>query len=219
MATYDTTSSDPLSGGGASSTADQAKEKAQDVAHQAAGQARGRLRDQVDQRSTQAGQQVTSTADDIRTIGEQLREQGKEQPAKLADQAAQRVQQVGDYLSRSDAETILHDVENIARRQPWAVVFGGATLGFLASRFLKASSSRRYEQRSSSGDGYSSRRQLPPATGSTVATTPGVTSGGVGAGYGGERLGDVEPGTAGDVPLTDPRTVGGTAGTDPTRRL
>ena len=104
-----------------------------------------RVRDQVDQRSTQAGERVGSTAQDIRSVGEELREQGKDQPAKLAEQAAQRAESLGDYLQRSDGDTILRDVEDFGRRQPWAVIAGGVALGFAASRFLKASSRRRYE--------------------------------------------------------------------------
>jgi len=141
---------------GPSSTTEQAKEKAQEKAQQAKGQAASRVRDQVDQRSTQAGQQVSTTASDIRSVADQLRDQGKDQPAKLAEQAAQRAETLGDYLQRSDGDTILSDVEDFGRRQPWAVIAGGLALGFAASRFLKASSSRRYESRST---GYT-----PPTT-------------------------------------------------------
>ena len=137
-------------------TADQAKEKAseaagqaQEKAQQAAGQAKGRARDEIDKRSTDAGQQVKTTADDLRSVGEQLRSQGKDTPAKLADQAADRAQRLGGYLEDSDADRILHDVEDFARKQPWAVVAGGLALGFAASRLLKASSTQRYSQRSS----------------------------------------------------------------------
>jgi hypothetical protein len=137
-----------------STAGDQAKEKAQQAAgqakeqaQQAAGQARSTLRDQVDQRSTQAGEKVGTLATDVRSVGEQLREQGKDQPAKLADQAAERAERLGSYLKDNDADRILGDVEDFGRRQPWVVVAGGVALGLLASRFLKASSSRRYEQR------------------------------------------------------------------------
>ena len=126
---------------GPNSTTDQAKQKAQEGAQQA----KRTVRDQVDQRSTQAGERVGSTASDIRTVGEELRRQGKDQPAKLAEQVAQRAESLGDYLQRSDGDTILRDVENFGRRQPWAVIAGGVALGFAASRFLKASSTRRYE--------------------------------------------------------------------------
>jgi hypothetical protein len=126
------------------STAQQAKEKAQ----QAAGQARRGLRDQVDTRSTDAGHRVSGVAQDVREVADQLRGQGKDQPARLAEQAAQRADSLGDYLKRSDGDTILRDVEDFGRSQPWALIAGGLALGFAASRFLKASSSRRYESSS-----------------------------------------------------------------------
>jgi hypothetical protein len=110
-----------------------------------AGQAKGQLRSQVDQRSTDAGERVASTAEDVRAVGEELRRQGKDQPAKLADQAAERAERLGSYLTESDADRILRDVEDFGRRQPWAVVVGGLALGFVGSRFLKASSRQRYE--------------------------------------------------------------------------
>jgi hypothetical protein len=111
-------------------------------------QTKDRLREQVDQRSTQAGDRVSSAAQDARSVGEQLRRQGKEQPARLADQAADRAERLGSYLQESDADRILRDVEELGRKQPWAVVAGGLALGFVASRFLKASSRQRYESRS-----------------------------------------------------------------------
>ena len=159
---------------------DQAKEKASEVAgqaqekaQQAAGQAKGRARQEIDQRSTQAGEQVKTTASDVRSVGEQLREQGKEQPAKIAEQAADRIERVGGYLQDSDADRILSDVEDFARRQPWAVVAGGFVLGMAAARFMKASSSQRYQQRQSSvgsGSNGHSTSGLPP----TATTTEGI---------------------------------------------
>jgi hypothetical protein len=144
----------------------QAKDKAQEVAGQAqekaqeaAGQARDRVRGQIDERSTQAGQQVSTYAQDLRSVGYALREQGKEQPAKLADQAAERLERAGSWLTDSDADRILGDIEDLARKNPWAVMAGGIALGFAASRMLKASSSDRY--RSRSGSGTNGRAALP----------------------------------------------------------
>ena len=67
-----------------------------------------------------------STAADARSVGEELRNQGKDQPAKLAEQAAQRAETLGGYLQRADGDTILRDVEDFGRRQPWAVIAGGS---------------------------------------------------------------------------------------------
>jgi hypothetical protein len=119
----------------------------------------------MDQRSTQAGQQVSSHADDLRSFGVQLRRQGKEGPAKLADQVADRTERVGHWLTRSDADAILDDVEGFGRRNPWALIAGGMALGFAASRFLKASSTQRYEARRSPGTmGTPAGTLVPPDT-------------------------------------------------------
>jgi hypothetical protein len=167
------------SGQGGSSTTEQAKEKVQE----ATGQARGQVRQQIDQRSTEAGERVTSTAGDVRSVAQQLREQGKDQPAKLAEQAADRAEQLGDYLKRADADSIMRNVEDFGRRQPWAVMFGGLAAGFLASRFLKASSSRRYESADQTAGRYAGTRGsapralVPPRSGETEAEV--TLSGGV----------------------------------------
>ena len=127
---------------------DQLRDKAQlaqDKTRGALGQARGRLRDQVDRRSTQAGGQVQSAAQDVRKVAEQLRGQGKETPARVAEQVADRAEAFGSYLRDADGERLLGDAETVARRQPWLVAAAGLALGFAASRFLKASSSRRYQ--------------------------------------------------------------------------
>ena len=156
----------------------QAAGQVQDKAQEATHQAKGRLREQVDTRSTDAGEKVSTTAEDIRTVGNQLREQGKDQPAKLADQAANQAEKLGGYLKRSDADRILGDIEDFGRRQPLAVAAAGLALGFAASRFLKASSSERYQ---------ASRRP-----GEYPATSPGqrVDAGAIGPAYGGANGGD-----------------------------
>jgi hypothetical protein len=130
------------------SATDQVRDKAQvaqDKARGAASQARGRLSEQVDQRSTQAGERVAGTASDVRSIAEELRNQGKDTPANLAEQVASQADRVGDYLKGASGDRLLRDVEDFARRQPMLVAAAGLALGFAASRFLKASSSRRYE--------------------------------------------------------------------------
>jgi hypothetical protein len=143
----------PSDQGGETSTAEGVKEQVaekaqvvQDKAGQATQQARGRLRDQVDQRSTQAGQRLAGSAADARSVAEELRRQGKDTPARLVEQAAGQADRAAGYLQQASGERILRDVEDFARSKPWAVAAGGLALGFAASRFLKASSSRRYQQ-------------------------------------------------------------------------
>ena len=178
------------------SKTEQAKEQAKEKAQEGAQQARRGVRDQVDQRSTQAGERVGSTAQDIRSVSEELRKQGKDQPAKLAEQAASRAESLGDYLQRSDGDTILRDVEDFGRQRPWAVIAGGLALGFAASRFLKASSSRRYESSSSQ---YTPTRSL---TAGAPTSRTGLAADDVSPEYGrpSAPLADVPPAPLADVP-------------------
>jgi hypothetical protein len=160
------------------------QEKAQELAGQAQGkaqeaaeQARGRAQQMVDERSTQVGEQISTQAGDLRAVGEQLRGQGKDGPAKIADQLAERAERAGGYLKDNDADRLLGDLEDLGRSNPWAVALGGLALGFAASRFLKASSQKRYQQRGSLS-------QLPQSTnpGPAYSTDAGYVPPGNGGG-------------------------------------
>lgn len=164
---------------GSASAGDQAKQKVQDAAGQARDkaqdakvQARSRVAVEVDNRSTQAGEQLHSTAADARSVADELRKQGKDRPAQLADRAAEQAERLGGYLRDSDGQNILRDVEDFGRSKPWALAAGGLVLGFAASRLLKASSRRRYEAVSSNGAGL-----LPQRAGGPVDRTQPLPSG------------------------------------------
>jgi ElaB/YqjD/DUF883 family membrane-anchored ribosome-binding protein len=163
--------------GSEQSAADEAKERVDETAQQMGqkiqevrSQAGDRLRHELDSRSRQAGEQMLTTASAIHRVGEQLREDGNPSIAKYADQVAERVERLGRYLSQSSADRVLHDAESFARRQPWLVALGGAAVGFLASRFVKASSANRY-QRYDTGNGNS-----PAPLASPPARDPGTVS-------------------------------------------
>lgn len=172
--------------------AQDAAAQAKDKAGEAAQQARGRARDQVDQRSTQAGERVSAQATDVRAVADALREQGKDQPAKLADQAADRAEKLGGYLQHSDADKILGDLEDLGRRQPLAVIFGGLALGFVASRFVKASSQERYAASTSGGTPTPRTTTTPALPSPGTSTSPG-TGNGMGTGLSDPVIGDDEP--------------------------
>ncbi len=121
----------------------EATEQAKRTTRKATDQTQERIRDQLNIRSAQAGGQMQATAEDLRSVGEELRKQGKDVPARWVDQGADSVDRIGRYLTESDADKILRDLEDLARRRPWAMIAGGVALGFLATRVLKASSSRR----------------------------------------------------------------------------
>lgn len=134
------------------SATEQVQERVQGVAQQAKSQTREQLRSQISDRSSQAGEQMSSAAHALRRTSEQLRNDGQGGGvAKLIDAAADRGERLGSYLTRADGEQILRDAENLARKQPWLFVGGSAVIGFLASRFMRASSSGRYRAQGGSG--------------------------------------------------------------------
>lgn len=76
---------------------------------------------------------------------------------------------MGGYLTEADADRMLRDAEDFGRRQPMAVLGIGLAVGFVASRFLKASSQRRYQGRSEPV-GYEAERSRAKPTPDPVAT-------------------------------------------------
>jgi hypothetical protein len=121
--------------------------QAQEKAQAAAGQAQAKVREQLDQRSSQLAEQAHQQASDLRSVSEALRDQGKDRPAQAVDRLAGYAEQAGSYLRETDADSMLSDAEDFGRRKPGAVAAGALALGLVASRFLKASSSRRYSAR------------------------------------------------------------------------
>lgn len=162
--------------GDSNSTADaatQAQDKAQaaadhmqEKAQQAAGHAQDKMREQLDQRSTQLGEQVHEQASDLRSVSAALRDRGKDKPAQAVDRLAGYAEQIGRYLRHKDADAMLGDAEDFGRQKPAAVAAGAVVLGFAASRFLKASSRRRYSARDA--------QQLATSRSETSPTRPAV---------------------------------------------
>lgn len=164
-------------GDGQSAAADAAGQ-AQRSAQQAAGQMQDRLREQLDQRSSQAAEQINQQVSDLRSVSEALREQGKDGPAQAADRLAGYADRVGGYLRDKNSDALLADAEDFGRRRPWAAAAGGAALGFAASRFLKASSTQRYQTRTAGPPpervGVPNAMRTPPAL---PPQAPSVTPG------------------------------------------
>jgi len=166
----------PADGQEEQSTTEQAKQKVQETGGEVSqqvgqktqelrAQAGEGIRRQLDGRSTQAGEEVTTTADALRRVGDQLRQEGKTEAAQYAERAAKPVERLGRYLTEADGDRLLRDAEQLARRRPWVAVLGGATVGFLVARFIKASGP---------GDA-AARPSAPSAQAALPAAPPQVT--------------------------------------------
>ena len=122
------------------------KEKAQEVAGQAkehaqaaAGQAQEKAVAQVDEKTTQAGRQIGAQGEALEGVAGELRRQGKDGPANIAEQAAEKVKNAGQYLEQTDGESLVESAQQLARDNPAAAAAVGAAAGFAAGRVIKAS--------------------------------------------------------------------------------
>ena len=149
---------DESSDGGVTGAVQQTAHQVQEKAGELRSQASSRVRQEVESRSTQVGEQTKVAGETLRKAGDSLREQGNEPLAGLFHNLAGRVENVGRYFAGADGDRLLRDVEQLARRKPWAAGGTGVVAGFLASRILKASSSRRYSA------GFEGRTEESPAT-------------------------------------------------------
>lgn len=153
----------------ASAKAHDAAAVAQEKAAELRDQGSARLRDQFDQRSSQAGAQVRSLAEALRRSGNELSNEGNNNGAELAGQAADRVERLGTYLEQKRGDELMRDIESFARRRPWLLAGIGMLAGMAAARFVKASSEQRYgafrQTTGETGQQWPARSQLPAQTG------------------------------------------------------
>jgi len=164
--------------GGAQTAVGEVAQEARHQADAAAGQARGWLSREVDRRSTEVGEQVTTVAQDARSFSELLRNHEKALPSQVFQQVAKTGERAGAYLTRSDAEKIRTDAEDFGRRQPWLIGLSTISLGFAAARLLRASdlqrAKRREEALRAATTGTPGAPTPPSPYGSPVPPTHGV---------------------------------------------
>lgn len=134
-------------GSGASKSEMPAAKEILQQAKETAGQAFGKVTEQA---STQIGTQkdnlasgLSSVADSIRQMGENLRGADEKTPianltAKYGDSLANQVEQISNYLDKKDFRELVGDVEDFARNNPAVFIGSAFALGIVAARFLKS---------------------------------------------------------------------------------
>jgi ElaB/YqjD/DUF883 family membrane-anchored ribosome-binding protein len=133
-------------------TASSAQEKAVELKEQG----KSKLGETLDQRTNEAGVQARKIAQALRRSGEQLSNEGNgQQVAGLVEGAGDQLERLGGYLERTSGVELVRDMEDFARRRPWIVAGAGLLAGLASSRFLKATSERRYAGSTQAGGGSS----------------------------------------------------------------
>lgn len=125
------------------STADDVRQSAEETASTLIDQAQQVASTQVSTQKERAASALDAVAQTLHDTGSGMREQ-QPQIASLAEQAAGRVEDVSNYVRQHEMRDMIGQVESLARREP--VLFLGAAfaIGFVAARFMKASSPTRF---------------------------------------------------------------------------
>lgn len=132
--------------GGDPSMVAQAQEKVQQTAQQASGTAARYVREQAETRAQQASSELRAVTGAMERSIHSLRADGKEPHAKAVEGITHGMDRLAGYLGETSGDRMLRDVERFGRKQPWALIGIGMSLGLVASRFLKASSHRRFDE-------------------------------------------------------------------------
>ena len=134
--------------------ATKARQQASKLANRGGEQVKRQLADQ----KHNAAQRIAPVQTALRETAHQLRSQGQGPSARYVDRATDQLERFSGYLRDTDVDEIIGEVRGVARRRPALFLGGAATLGFLATRFLKSSSQ---EQDASRGERYGTTGTAP----------------------------------------------------------
>lgn len=135
-------------------TGQDVRQKAEQTASTLVDQASQVAQTQVTTQKDRAAETLGFVAQSIRDAGSGMREQ-QPQIASLAEQAAGRVEDVSSYIRDHEVGDLIGETERLARREPLLFLGGAFAIGFIAARFLKASSPKSGGQ----GSAFSAGRQ------------------------------------------------------------
>ena len=118
-------------------------DSAKSTAGQAFGAATKRATEVLDEQKGTVASGLTSVADSIKQVGENLNTTEEPNPitekaAQYTTSLAQQIENISGYFERKDVRDMVRDVENFARRYPAYFIGGAVALGFIAARFLKS---------------------------------------------------------------------------------
>lgn len=191
-----------------------AKSEAANVAHEAGTQAKSLLGQAGSELSQEAGKQQQRVADGLRSISQELssmsdNSEKQGQASDLVRQAAEKADQVADWLGSRDPGSLLNDVKRFARRKPGLFIAIAAGAGIALGRITTAAVHNAQDAKSGSGSGGEAGSGVDTETlygtdtiygADTTYGAEGAYGTGTGAGYGGTG-GSYETG-AGDVHRT-----------------
>lgn len=121
-------------------------------------QVQQRAGSQINRQKEAAADQVSQVAESVRRIRETLSEQENglaRYAADYSDMAANRLEQLSNYIREKDPKQLLGDVQNFGRRRPALLVGGAFLLGFAGARLIKSAMDNTAYQRNAMPGGTS----------------------------------------------------------------
>ncbi|QKT03997.1 hypothetical protein HUS23_09300 [Ectothiorhodospiraceae bacterium 2226] len=137
---------------GAEAAGREMREQAERIGQQASQQARAL----VDEQKGVVAREVHGLADALHRTAQQLGEQEHRPLSSYVERAAQGLDHLAENLEGRSGESLLHQAQDYARRQPAMFIGGAVAAGLMLSRFLK--SSRQDQAMRGSGAGHGPER-------------------------------------------------------------
>lgn len=145
-------------------------EEAKEAASSVAGQAKEAVSGQVSRKAEQSAGDIEQVARALRRTKEEL---SGNLAAPYVEKAAEKLEDLSDFLRNTNATEIVRGVEGFARREPLLFLGGAFALGILGARFLKSSA---HHGRPGVVRGETSGRSYPSARPRDVAGYPDVAT-------------------------------------------
>jgi hypothetical protein len=128
----------------ASEIAQAAKESLTEAATVTSEKVREQTEAQIDAQKGRAAQGLVGVADALKQTSATLREQEQQAiPPEYVETAAEQIRNAAEYLEKTDAREMIHQVESFARRQPLLFLGGAFGAGLVLARFLRSSGRKR----------------------------------------------------------------------------
>src|SRR5690606_3010625 len=101
----------------------------------------------LDENRKTAADEIEGMARAVRTAASDLQEQDREGLSHYVTEMADSVSALASGLRKKSVDELMHDAQNIARRNPALFIGGSIAIGLGLARFAKASSHRHSETR------------------------------------------------------------------------
>jgi F0F1-type ATP synthase membrane subunit b/b' len=124
--------------------AEDVKAQAKQGAERMAEETRRQTNETVDNQKRAAAEQAGGLAGALRKTGDELNRQQQPYMAHYANRFASSLDRMAGTLRDQDADSLIGQAQDFARRQPGVFLGGAVAAGFALSRFLKSSDDRRH---------------------------------------------------------------------------